>query len=249
MAFFVKITPRNAVPWIFLGVKEGLRMLAARLRGAPSREEDVVQFVEEHTRAGDPDSVISAMDEYARSKRFLMNVGKVKGAILEQALEQSASTRVLELGGYCGYSAIRTARVLRGADSKIVSIEKSEKFAEVAQLMVNFAGLSDRVQIIVGDAGDVIPHLEGPFDLVFIDHWKERYLPDLLLIEKHDLLHEGSVVVADNVGIFEHSVRNYLEHVRRSDHYETHNYKSHMEYEDHIEDGVEISVWHGAPSH
>ena len=249
MAFFVKITPRNAAPWMFLGVKEGLRMLAARLHGAPSREEGVVQFVEEHARAGDPDSVISAMDEYARSKRFLMNVGMAKGAILEKALEDSGAVRVLELGGYCGYSAVRAARHLTLDGSKLVSIEKSPQFAEIAQRIVDYAGLSDRVEIIVGDAGDVIPHLEGPFDLVFIDHWKERYLPDLLLIERHQLLHEGSVVVADNVGIFEHSVRNYLDHVRRSEHYDTSHHKTHMEYEDHIADGVEVSVWHSAPSH
>jgi len=248
VTFFVKITPRNVGPWLVLGAKEAYRILARRLRGGPDREEGVIQFVIDHAQPGDPESVLAAMDRYALTERFLRNVGKAKGAILEQALEQSASTRVLELGGYCGYSAIRTARLLKGADSKIVSIEKSEKFAEVAQLMVDFAGLGDRVEIIVGDAGDVIPHLEGPFDLVFIDHWKERYLPDLLLIEKHNLLHEGSVVVADNVGIFEHSVRNYLEHVRHSAHYETQNHKSHMEYEDHIEDGVEISVWHNVAS-
>ncbi len=249
MAFFVKITPRNAALWMLLGLKEGVRMLVARLHGVPSREEDVVQFVEEHARAGDPDGVISAMDEYARNKRFLMNVGKAKGAILEQALEDSGAVRVLELGGYCGYSAVRVAQHLTREGSKLVSVEKSPRFAEIAQRIVDYAGLSDRVEIIVGDAGDVIPHLEGPFDLVFIDHWKERYLPDLLLIEKHRLLHEGSVVVADNVGIFEHSVRSYLDHVRRSEHYDTSHHKTHLEYEDRIVDGVEVSVWHDAPSH
>lgn len=249
MAFFVRITPSNFAPWVFLGLKECVRSVSARVHGRPGREEGVVQFVVDHARPGDPDSVLAAMDRYALTERFLRNVGKAKGAILEQALERAGAGQVLELGGYCGYSAIRTARLLNGEDSKLVSIEKSQKFAEIARLMVDFSGLGDRVEIIVGDAGDVIPRLEGPFDLVFIDHWKERYLPDLLLIEKHNLLHEGSVVVADNVGIFEHSVRNYLEHVRCSEHYETRNQKSHMEYEDHIEDGVEISIWHNAASH
>ena len=248
MAFFVKITPRNFAPWIFFGLKDCARTLSARMHGGPGREEGVIQFVVDHATPGDPDSVLAAMDRYALTERFLRNVGKAKGAILEQALEQAHACRILELGGYCGYSAIRTARLLKSADSKLFSIEKSQKFAEIAQLIVDFAGLGDRIEIIVGDAGDVIPHLDGPFDLIFIDHWKERYLPDLLLIEKHNLLHEGSVVVADNVGIFEHSVRSYLEHVRCSEHYETHNQKSHMEYEDHIEDGVEISVWHEAAS-
>jgi len=249
MAFFVKITPRNFAPWIVLGLKESVRTLSARLHGGPGREEGVVRFVEEHARRGDPDSVVAAMDDYALSKRFLMNVGRAKGAILEQALEDSGARRILELGGYCGYSAVRTGRHLTHEGSKIVSIEKSPQFAEIAERIVEFAGLGDRVEIVVGDAGDIIPHLEGPFDLVFIDHWKERYLPDLLLIEKHNLLHEGSVVVADHVGIFEHSVRTYLEHVRRSEHYETSHHKTHMEYEDHIPDGVEVSVWHNVASH
>ena len=51
-----------------------------------------------------------------------------------------------------------------------------------------------------GNSSDVIPTLEGPFDLVFIDHWKPLYLPDLQAIERHGLLRSGSIVVADNVG-------------------------------------------------
>lgn len=246
MAISVKITPRNVGPWIVHALKEGERMLAAKLRGGPGREEGVPRYVEEHARRGDPESVLAAMDTYARSERFLMNVGVAKGAILEEALRDSGAGRVLELGGYCGYSAVRTARLLDREGSQLISIEKSPEFAKIAERIVEFAGLSDKVEIRVGDSGDVIPKLRGPFDLIFIDHLKDRYLPDLLLVEKHGLMHEGSIVVADHVGIFETSLRKYLEHVRDPAHYQTRHHKAHMEYEDHIEDGVEVSVWRHA---
>ena len=184
------------------------------------------------------------MDEYARNERFLMNVGVEKGAILERAVKDSGAGRVLVLGGYCGYSAVRTGRNLTPSGGKLISIEKSDRFAEIAGKIVDFAGLSGHIEIKVGDAGDVIPHLEGPFDLVFIHHWKDRYLPDLLLIEKHRLLHEGSIVVADHVGIFAGALAKYLKHVRTDPRYDTTHYDAHLEYNEHIQDGLEVSVYH-----
>lgn len=71
--------------------------------------------------------------------------------------------------------------------------------------MVGFAGLQDIVQILVGPSHeslvrlareDMIDHVE----LLFIDHWKDRYVPDLHLLERLRLLKPGvSVFVADNV--------------------------------------------------
>lgn len=249
MALFVKITPLSFWPWLIMVTKDAYRMISAKLRGAPGREEGVLGYVCEHAQQDDPESVLAAMDVYARSERHMTNVGVAKGAILEEAVQQSGAGRVLELGSYCGYSAIRIARLLTKDDSVVVSLEKSPEFAEIARQIIDRAGLTDRIELKVGEAGDIIPHLEGHFDLVFIDHWKTRYLADLLLIEKHDLLHEGSVVVADKVGIFEGAVRAYLNHVRQSEHYDTSHYDTHMEYDEHIPDGVEVSVWHNAPSH
>lgn len=68
------------------------------------------------------------------------------------------------------------------------------------------------MEVLVGDARKVIPHLEGTVDLVLLDATKTEYLDYLQLVENK--LHDGSVIVADNAGIFESQKRDYLNHVR-----------------------------------
>jgi catechol O-methyltransferase len=187
--------------------------------------------------------VLAALDHFGRERSFLMNVGDRKGEILDAELLRVRPARVLEIGAFCGYSAVRMARLLRGWDGRLVSVEASRDNAEVARATVGLAGLAERVEVIAGKAADVIPTLSGPFDLVFVDHWKDLYLPDLRRIEEHGLLRPGSVVVADNVGLFD--VSDYLAHVRGSGRYESRNVASTVEYRDALPDAVEISVFRG----
>jgi len=86
---------------------------------------------------------------------------------------------------------------------------------------------------MVGDAIKVIPKLTGKFDMVFIDAAKEEYFDYLRLVEKK--LHKGSVVVADNAGIFADQMKEYLDYARSSGKYAS-------KYMPFGEDGVEISV-------
>jgi len=79
----------------------------------------------------------------------------------------------------------------------------------------------------------VIPKLKGPFDLVFIDADKSEYLDYLRLVE--DKLHKGSVVVADNAGIFADQMQDYLDYVRSSQRYKS-------KFVRIGRDGLEISV-------
>ena len=70
--------------------------------------------------------------------------------------------------------------------------------------MVQFAGLSDKVKVIMGSVEEKLHVLAEVYgikavDAIFIDHAKERYLPDLLLVENAGLLQKGSVLIADNV--------------------------------------------------
>ncbi len=100
------------------------------------------------------------------------------------------------------------------------------------------------VDVVDGKSSEVIPTLEGFFDLVFLDHWKGLYKPDLQAIESSGLLREGSVVFADNVGpLF--GADEYLAYVRNCGHYDNRSMVSTVEYTE-IEDAVEISTYHGA---
>ena len=126
---------------------------------------------------------------------------------------------------------------------KLIGIEVNSDSVDVARQMVEYANLSDRVEIILGSSADVIPILEGPFDLIFLDHWKDLYKPDLLSLEANNLLKPGSIVFADKVGPH-FNPEEYLDYVQTCGHYDTEYIESHIEYRD-DEYGVEISVFTG----
>jgi len=240
----ITIKLKSLLPWLFFGLREIFRMaLDLVLRRGP-REEQLAAYVEKHAEAGNLDDVLRVIDIFAK-KRFLMNVGIEKGKILDDALENANAKLVLEMGCYCGYSAVRMGRILKQTGGKLISLEKSPAFASYASRVIAHAGLSEYVEIRVGSADEQIPSLNEAFDVVFIDHWKDSYLPDLKALETANLLAPGATVIADNVGIFENTLVPYLDYVRSSGKYESVHYKAPMEYFKAIDDGVEVSIWNG----
>jgi len=236
------ITRVKAIPWL---LTDGVRSLRARMRGETDRREGALAHVKDNAGFGDADAVLRALDDYGANHRFLMNVGAEKGPLLEQAVRQvGPSAQILELGCFLGYSAIVMARLL-GEEGRLVSVDTSASSIRIASQIIEHAGLSDRVLIIHGKSGEEIPRLEGPFDVVFMDHWKDLYAEDLQRIEKHGLLRPGSVVIADNVGPF-FGAEEYLSYVRGCSRYDNRNVAAHIEYQS-VEDAVEISIWKGEP--
>ena len=210
----------------------------ARMERDPRR---VSAYVAKHARAGDPADVLATMDRYAVEEAFLMNLGPDKGDLVQELFAKLPQpARVLELGAYCGYSAVLFASTL-GPEGRLVSLEVGAESVEAARANVAHAGLADRVEIIQGDSGETIPTLEGQFDLVFLDHWKDLYKRDLLAIEARGLLKPGSLVVADNVGPH-FDPTEYLEYVRGCGHYACEHRESTIEYSDEP-DAVEIAVY------
>ncbi|MGC1927946.1 MAG: hypothetical protein WA667_03155 [Candidatus Nitrosopolaris sp.] len=87
---------------------------------------------------------------------------------------------------------------------------------------------------------EIIPKLHQKFDMVFLDATKEEYLKYLKLVEKN--LKKGAVVVADNVGVFEKSMYNYLEYVRNSGWYKSKTLQTELEFNESVKDAIEISI-------
>ena len=77
---------------------------------------------------------------------------------------------------------------------------------------------------------EAINALKESFDFIFIDHEKNRYYSDLLLMENLNLINKGGIVFADNVGIFEDKMKDYFSHVRDSGAYTSKNIGAHLEY-------------------
>lgn len=151
-------------------------------------------------------------------RRWYPIIGPRKGRILADLVRQNRPKRILEVGTLIGYSAITMGKEL-GGDAEIVTIEIDEWEAEMARENIKEAEIKPRVKVIVGDALDVIPRLEGEFDMVFLDAAKNEYLDYLRLLE--DKIHEGSVIIADNVGPRAYATRDYIDYVRGSGRYES----------------------------
>jgi predicted O-methyltransferase YrrM len=129
-----------------------------------------------------------------------IQVSAALGRFLNLQARAIGARRILEIGTLAGYSSIWLARALP-ADGRLVTLELSEKHAEVARGNLARAGLADVAEVRVGPATESLAALvaEGvaPFDMVFIDADKEGY-PDYLEWSIR-LGRPGTLIVADNV--------------------------------------------------
>ncbi|KAG5914372.1 hypothetical protein E4U53_004654, partial [Claviceps sorghi] len=153
---------------------------------------------------GCPRKVLAAIDDFGM-KRYLMNVGQEKGAIVVKEIASVKPKVMVELGGYVGYSAILFADAVRAAGGmQYVCLEHNAEFASIIRRLCELAGLGDLVTVVVGDSAASLRRLktQGLFaqiDLLFLDHYKPLYLRDLKLCEDLGFVKPGTTLVADNV--------------------------------------------------
>lgn len=126
-----------------------------------------------------------------------IEVAPVGGKLLSVLARMSGARRVLEIGTLGGYSTIWLARAV-GPEGRVVTIEAEAGNAAVARASIDAAGVGDRVEIRIGRGEQILPTIEGPFDLVFIDADKESNT--IYLDWAARLGHPGTVIVLDNIG-------------------------------------------------
>ena len=200
--------------------------------------------------------VLAEIEETAR-KEFLPSIGPIKGKIIEDVIKEHKPKRALEIGTLHGYSAILMANIiLSGKDGNeyfddseydsrktiLVSVEKDQKLANIAKKNIQNSKLSEKIQVINGDALEVIPKLKSKFDLIFLDATKSEYLKYLRLVEKHSLLNKRAVVIADNVLIYENEMKDYLDYVRNSGKYISRTTETTLEFTRNVKDALEVSI-------
>ncbi|KAK7981268.1 hypothetical protein PG989_013725 [Apiospora arundinis] len=186
------------------------------------REIALLHFMYSHPKLeelrGNPQKVLDAIDEYGRTKKYLMNIGEYKSKTVVELIKKEKPQIMLELGGYVGYSAIAFGAAVKEAGGKrYFSLEKSPEFGAVISMLVDLAGLSDIVKVVVGSSSDSLRRLHKTrqlthIDLLFLDHYKPLYTDDLKLCEELELVGPGSVYAADNV--VKPGNPPYLEYVR-----------------------------------
>jgi predicted O-methyltransferase YrrM len=145
----------------------------------------------------DRDEVLDQALSDARAAGLpMINVAPNQGKLLAMLAGLVGARRILEIGTLAGYSAIWMARALP-PDGRLVTLEYEPRHAEVARRNLERAGLAERVEIRVGAALESLPHVAGPFDLVFIDADKPSnpdYFEWALKLSR-----PGGLIVVDNV--------------------------------------------------
>ncbi len=128
-----------------------------------------------------------------------INVSASEGKLLQLLTEIAGARRILEIGTLGGYSTIHFARALPDGGT-MISLELDERHADVARRNIERAGLSEKVEILVGDARELLAAMVEagiePFDLTFIDADKEGY-PEYLDFALQ-LSRPGSLILGDN---------------------------------------------------
>ena len=189
-----------------------------------------------------PEIVLKSIEKEA-SEKGLPIIGPYRGIFLDEVLKEYRPKLILEVGTLVGYSAIRMARLLPEGGI-LTCVELSPRFARIAMSNVDRAGLGDKVHILVGDAKEILPELEGCFDMLFLDADKGEYLDYLKSCEP--FLRPGSVVVADNVKSHSSELASYLRYVRNSGKFRSEYKEPKTDYRSGVRttepDAVEISV-------
>jgi catechol O-methyltransferase len=233
--------------WSVLRMAFGMRKLLKDWQVGDMREAALQRYVLAKARRGDIDDVIRTIDDFAYNESFLINVGDEKGALLDAAVIRAKPKLLLELGTYCGYSALRTLRVAP-PDAHLVTIEFNASNAAIAESLFDHAAVAERVTIIhgtLGDGGTTIAKLErehgfvrGALDFAFIDHAKEAYLPDLELILRQGWLRPGAIVVADNIRVPGAPAYHAFMKAKEGTLFRTRDHATHVEYQKLLKDIV-----------
>ena len=115
--------------------------------------------------------------------------------LITTLIRMNQPKRILEVGAAVGFSACLMASVAR--DANIVTIENYEPRIPIANNNIKNMGFENRITLIEGDAIEVLPTLDGPFDFVFMDAAKGQYInfwPEIKRLTK-----DGGIIVTDNV--------------------------------------------------
>lgn len=105
-------------------------------------------------------------------------------------------TAILEIGTAVGFSAILMASY-GDPTAKITTIEDFDRRIPMARENFRKSGYEDRITLLEGDAAEILPKLEGPYDFIFLDAAKGQYIRFLPEIRR--MMRSGSVLIADNV--------------------------------------------------
>nr|WP_277895372.1 O-methyltransferase [Enterococcus lactis] len=115
---------------------------------------------------------------------------------LKFLLGQIQPERILEIGAAIGFSSSVMATTI-GENAHVTTIDRFDVMIEKAKKNYERLGLTDKVTLLEGQAADILPELSGPYDFIFMDSAKSKYIE--FLPECLRLLRKGGVLMVDDI--------------------------------------------------
>jgi catechol O-methyltransferase len=157
--------------------------------------------------------VLQAIDDYSRATNTLLINFKLPKIDASRAVLSRLAPppkTLVELGTYVGGSAVGWGSIMRDVNGgraegvRVLCCEFDDEFVSIAGDHVKLAGVDDVVRIVPGKSSESLRRMKedgtlDKIDVLFLDHFKGYYLPDLKLCEDLGLFHEGTIILADNM--------------------------------------------------
>ena len=124
-----------------------------------------------------------------------MLAGHLQGRILKMLVRMHRPQRMLEIGTYTGYATLCLAEGLPD-DGEIHTVEMDDEIEDFIRENFNRSPFKDKIRLHIGDVREIIPRLDGLFDMVYIDGDKREYCDYFDLV--FDRVRQGGIILADN---------------------------------------------------
>ena len=133
--------------------------------------------------------------------------------VIEKELKENSPKKILEIGAAVGYSAMCFSEFLQEGGT-IDTIERDEKRIKEAKENFKKVGVEEKIHLYEGDALDILPTLNGKYDMVFIDAAKGKY--PFFLKESLRMLEKNGIIFADNILYKGYVMSDYNKHKQRT---------------------------------
>jgi len=158
--------------------------------------DDILRYCDTHTSPDSPVCKALTDETRAKSTRFGMLTGQVEGTFLALLARSTRARRVLEIGTFTGYSALKLAEGLP-PDGEVITCDVNPETTAIAKQFWAKSPHGKKIVLRLGPALETIESLPGPFDFVFIDADKENYVNYWeACVPK---VRSGGLILADNV--------------------------------------------------
>ena len=164
-------------------------------------------------QAQNPDAqAMKRLEWMPKNQTGMLNVNSNEGAYLRDQVIKAHAKRALEVGTSNGYSSIWIALGLRKTGGHLTTLEIDPVKVKLARENFRAAGVDSLITLMPGDARKTIPTLQGPFQFVFIDAWKQDYLKYLEMVLP--MVPPGGIIMAHNTTDLRSQMLDFIDRVQ-----------------------------------